>query len=424
MEERRRQFIPGLGILLLAIVLLSAVGSLLHDYREVGYEGVGALLWGGAVLLTFILGTAHLSRRVLPLQNNLGWAEGFRLLWRSYLMGVNRLLEGRPREPLHTPSKNKKTAAAALSPSFQLLGAGFLFSHEAAAITRGNSFVRADGPGLVFLHPGEVIAQIFDLRTQTRKQSVSATTRDGIPVETSVSVTFHVRRLPPGERRPRSVETDAIPYPYDRQALFDLTYAGSVSGDADRLSWADQICPQAATLLVGEIGRFTLDQLLVSGGAEPMGEIKANVKRGLEAQQTSDDGPTLPKGVTIAGVGVGGLTLHKDVVTKRLATWQVEWEGQATKSIAEGDLETQRLVNRARARAVADSLDGLLSSIEAVQTQGQGGQLHEVILSQLTQSLEAMLTNHAFGELPQRTQLLTLAADTSHELRRFMEGEG
>ena len=35
-----------------------------------------------------------------------------------------------------------------------------------------------------------------------------------------------------------------------------------------------------------------------------------------------------------------------------------------------------------------------------------------------------MLTNHAFGELPQRTQLLTLAADTSHELRRFMEGEG
>ena len=84
MEERRRQFIPGLGILLLAIVLLSAVGSLLHDYREVGYEGVGALLWGGAVLLTFILGTAHLSRRVLPLQNNLGWAEGFRLLWRSY----------------------------------------------------------------------------------------------------------------------------------------------------------------------------------------------------------------------------------------------------------------------------------------------------------------------------------------------------
>ena len=424
MEERRRQFIPGLGILLLAALLLGAVGSLLHDYREVGYEATGALIWGGAVLITFLLGTAHLSRRVLPLQSNLGWAEGFRLLWRSYLMGVNRLLEGRPREPLSAPSKSKKPAAGALSPSFQLLGAGFLFSHEAAAITRGNSFVRADGPGLVFLQPGETIAQIFDLRTQTRKQSVSATTRDGIPVETSVSVTFHVRRLPPGERRPRSVETDAIPYPYDRQALFDLTYAGSVAGDADRLSWADQICPQAATLLVGEIGRFSLDQLLVNGGVEPLGEIKANIKRGLEAQQTSDDGPTLPKGVTIAAVGVGGLKLPDEVVIKRLETWQVEWLGRATRNLADGDLTTQRLVNRARARAVVDSLDGLLGSIEAAQAQGQGGQLHEVILSQLTQTLEAMLTNQPLSELPQRTQLLTLAADTSDELRRFMEGEG
>ena len=421
MEEQRRQFIPGLGILLLAALLLGAIGALLHDYREVEYRGVGALLRGGAVLITFVLGTVHLSRRVLPLQNNLGWAEGFRLLWRSYLMGANALLAGRRHEPLHTTTKSKKPSATTLSPSFQLLGAGFLFSHQAAAITRGNSFVRADGPGLVFLHPGEAIAQIFDLRTQSRKQPVEATTRDGILVKTSVSVSFHVRRLPPGERRPRSVETDTIPYPYDRQALFDLTYAGSVAGEEGRLSWADQICPQAATLLVGEIGRFTLDQLLVSGAAEPMGEIKANIKRGLEAMQTSEDGPTLPKGVTIASVGVGGVELPEDVVTKRLGTWQVEWHSQATGDIAVATIETQRLVNRARARAVADSIDSLLSSIETVQAQGQGGQLHEVILQQLTKSLETVLTKQVISDLPQRAQLMNLASSTSHELRRALE---
>lgn len=424
MEEQRRQFIPGLGILLLAALLLGAVGALLHDYREVEYRGVGALLWGGGVLITFVLGTVHLSRRVLPLQNNLGWAEGFRLLWRSYLIGVNDLLAGRRHEPLHTTTttaKSKKPSVITLSPSFRLLGAGFLFSHEAAAITRGNSFVRADGPGLVFLNPGETIAQVFDLRTQSRKQDVEATTRDGIPVKTSVSVSFHVRRLPTGERRPRSVETDTIPYPYDRQALFDLTYAGSVAGEEGRLSWADQICPQAATLLVGEIGRFNLDQLLVSAGAEPMGEIKANIKRGLEALQTSEDGPTLPKGVTIANVGVGSLTLPDDVVTKRLATWQVEWNSQATGHIAVATIETQRLVNRARARAVADSIDSLLSSIETMQAQGQGGQLHEVILQQLTKSLETVLTKQVISDLPQRAQLMNLASTTSHELRRALE---
>lgn len=421
MEEERRQFIPGLGILLLAALLLAAVGALLHDYREVEYRGVGALLWGGAVLITFVLGTVHLSRRVLPLQSNLGWAEGFRLLWRSYLMGVNQLLAGQRHEPLHTIKQSKKSPVSTLSPSFRLLGAGFLFSHEAAAITRGNSFMRADGPGLVFLHQGEAIAQIFDLRTQSRKQEVEATTRDGIPVKTSVSVSFHVRRLPTGERRPRSVETDTIPYPYDRQALFDLTYAGSVAGEEKRLSWADQICPQAATLLVGEIGRFTLDQLLESAAAEPMGEIKANIKRGLEALQASEDGPTLPKGVTIASVGVGGLELPDEVVIQRLATWQVEWQSRATSDRAAGAIETQRLVNQARARAVADSIDSLLSSIEAVQVQGQGGQLHEVVLQQLTKSLETILTKQVLADLPQRGQLLSLTSDTARELRRVLE---
>lgn len=421
MEEERRQFIPGLGILLLAALLLAAVGALLHDYREVEYRGVGALLWGGAVLITFVLGTVHLSRRVLPLQSNLGWAEGFRLLWRSYLMGVNQLLAGQRHEPLHTIKQSKKSPVSTLSPSFRLLGAGFLFSHEAAAITRGNSFMRADGPGLVFLHQGEAIAQVFDLRTQSRKQEVEATTRDGIPVKTSVSVSFHVRRLPTGERRPRSVETDTIPYPYDRQALFDLTYAGSVAGEEKRLSWADQICPQAATLLVGEIGRFTLDQLLESAAAEPMGEIKANIKRGLEALQASEDGPTLPKGVTIASVGVGGLELPDEVVIQRLATWQVEWQSRATSDRAAGAIETQRLVNQARARAVADSIDSLLSSIEAVQVQGQGGQLHEVVLQQLTKSLETILTKQVLADLPQRGQLLSLTSDTARELRRVLE---
>ena len=102
MEEPRRQFIPGPGILMLAILLLGAAGALLHDYREVPYDAVGAFLWGGAVLITFLLGTAHLSRRLLPIQGNLGWTEGFRLLWRSYTLGVNRILGERRHEPVST----------------------------------------------------------------------------------------------------------------------------------------------------------------------------------------------------------------------------------------------------------------------------------------------------------------------------------
>jgi len=420
MEEPRRQFIPGLGILLLSAILLGMVGALLHDFRGVGYGRVGALIWAGGVLITFVLGTAYLSRRLLPLQGNSGWGEGYRLLWRSYLLGVNNLLSGVRHEPLGS-ARPKKTAVSALSPSFQLLGAGFLFSHEAAAITRGNSFMRAAGPGLVLLQPGETIAKVFDLRTHSRKQSVSATTREGIPVETSVTVSFHVRRLSPNERRPRSVETDAIPYPYDRQALFDLTYAGAVAGE-NHLDWTEQVAPQAATLLVGEIGRYTLDQLLESGGAGPLGEIKANIKRGLEALQTSEEGPTLPKGITIVSVGVGGLEPPEDVARKRLETWQVKWQAQAEKAIADGKAEGLRLINQARTQALSDAIDSLLTSIEAAQNLGQSP-LPDVILSQVVATLEGLAANQALHNLPQNTQWLSDASDASREIRYLLGPE-
>lgn len=425
MEEPRRQFIPGPGILMLAILLLGAVGALLHDSRDVPYDAVGALLWGGAVLVTFLLGTAHLSRRLLPIQGNQGWTEGFRLLWRSYTLGVNRLLAERRHEPMASTTKAKKAAPdGGPSPSFALLGAGFLFSHEAAAITRGNSFVRADGPGLVLLRYGENIAQVFDLRDQVRKQDVKATTRDGIPIDTSVSVTFHVQRRDTSQRQQRSVEMDRIPYPYDRNALFHLTYAGSVTGDDIRLSWTDQICPLAATLLVSEIGRYTLDQLLVSGAAQPLDDIKKNIKRGLEEMQTNDSGPTLPKGITIKGVGVGALGLPKepDVVGKRIESWQGEWESKAQQAVEDSKLQLQQMTNQARAHALADSIDSLLAGIEAVHAQGET-QLHDVILSQVVNVLEAMTTNETSSGLPRRTQWLSLAADTSQEIRHFLEQE-
>ncbi len=420
MEEPKRKFIPGLGILLLSAILLGTVGALLHDFREVGYGRVGALLWAGGVLITFVLGTAYLSRRLLPLQGNSGWGEGYRLLWRSYLMGVNHWLSGVRHEPIGLV-KPKKTAVAALSPSFQLLGAGFLFSHEAAAITRNNSFIRAAGPGLVLLLPGETIAKVFDLRTQSRKQSVSATTREGIPVDTSVTVSFHVRRLSPTERRPRSVQTDAIPYPYDRQALFDLTYAGTVAGD-NQLDWTEQVAPQAAMLLVGEIGRYTLDQLLESGGVGPLSEIKASIKRGLQAMQESEEGPSLPKGITIVSVGVGGLEPPEEVTKKRLETWQARWQSQADKAIADGKTEALRLINQARAQALSDNIDSLLTSIEAAQDLGQSP-LPDVILSQVVSTLEKLATSQAMHNLPHNTQWLSQVADASHQLRDVLGAE-
>lgn len=418
MAERERQFIPGLGILLLAIILLGAIGALLHDTNGVPLGPAGAIMWGGAVLVTFVLGTAYISRRLLPLQGNAGWSEGFRLLWRNYTMGAANLLYGRRAEPSTPSSRKKKPKTHELSPSFGLLGAGFLYSHEAAAIVRGNSYSRADGPGLVFLSSGESITKVFDLRPHFRRMDVSAVTRDGIPVETSVSVVFQVRRPAPDQRRPRSIETDAIPYPYDRDALFDLTYTASIADD-DKRDWTEQVCPQAAAMLVTEISKFTLDELLVSAGAEPMDKIKDRIKTGLKEQQGDSEFQTLSKGIDIVGVGIGGLELPPDVVAKRLTTWQVAWRNRISHESISADIEAQRLYNQARARAQVENIENLLTSIEAMRKHG-GIALHEVVMLRLMEILEAISASRTLVPMASRAAMTSLASEAAGELRQAL----
>jgi regulator of protease activity HflC (stomatin/prohibitin superfamily) len=421
MQKRERQFIPGIGILLLATILLGVLGAVLHDFRGVGFGMVGGLIWGGAVLVAFLLGTAYVSRRLLPQQGTQSWSSGFRLLWRNYTRGAASLLYGGHRAAVALLSRKKKSAAPIKAPSFSLIGAGFLMSHEAAAITVGNSYKRADGPGLVFLHQGETVAQVFDLRPQSRKMPVSAVTRDGIPVETSVSVAFQVRRPSPTQRRPRSIEADVIPYPYDRDALFELNYTSSITDD-DKRNWTEQVCPQAAVLLVSEIGKYTLDELLVSAASEPMGEIRDRIKSVLQEQQSDDQMQMIPKGIDIIGVGVGALELPADVTEKRLTTWQVEWRNRIDQETTSGDIEAQRLYQQARADAQVENIENLLVSIEAMRRQG-GIELHEVVMLRLIEVLEAATAAGVTPRSASRTELASLAAEATDKIRQALGGE-
>lgn len=423
MEDQQRQFIPGLGILVLTIILLGVVGAILHDFNGVEFGRYGAIIWGLAALFTFVLGTAYLSRRLLPIQDNLGWSDGFRLLWNNYLLGVTNLLYGRGQETSarYLAPKKKKADLNSTAPSFKYLDAGFLFTHEAASVTIGNSYSRAVGPGLVILRDGERIDQIFDLRPQSRKAPVSATTRDGIPVETSVSVTFQVRRPAPDQRRPRSIEADVLPYPYDPDALFDLAYSASVVDDEKR-PWTEQVAPQAAALLITEIHKCTLDELLESGGAEKLGEIKERIKSGLREQQSDDTPQTLSKGIEIVGIGVGPLELPDDVTAKRLSTWQVDWQNRVSHELISGDIEAQRLYQQARARAQVENVENLLLNIEAMRRQG-GVELHEVVMLRLMEVVEAISSDRSLTPGAPQNALRSLAAEATSKMRSALDME-
>src|SRR5438105_1075810 len=70
---------------------------------------------------------------------------------------------------------------------------------EMPQATRGPALVRAAGPGIDFIAPGERIVAALDLRRQSRGTAAKALTRDGIECSAFVSVTFGLD--PDPERR-------------------------------------------------------------------------------------------------------------------------------------------------------------------------------------------------------------------------------
>jgi hypothetical protein len=420
MEKRERQFIPGLSVLLLAILLFGGIGLFLRDARGVAYGVAGAIIWGGAVLVTFLLGTIYLSRRVLPIHGNPGWSEGFRLLWRNYLSGASAIIKLQKPVSTAEASRRKKTQTQELAPSFEYLGAGFLPSHQAAAVTRGTSYSRPAGPGLVFLKTGETVTQLFDLRPQVRKQAVSANTRDGIPIDTAVSVTFQVRRPAADPRPGREAELAKTPYPYSPAAIFDLNYAGSMAGEDERQNWTEQVVPQAAALLVSEVSRYTLDELLAGAGTATLGQIKKNIKDALERQQGNDEHQTLSRGIEILNVGVGLPKLAEDVLAKRLSTWRVEWQNRVQHERMAGEIEANRLFQQARARAMIENIENLLVNIDAMQQQNRA-ELHETVMTGLITVLEGISADKTLDPLATAPLMISLAQETSAELRNVME---
>lgn len=371
---------------------------------------MGALLWVAALLVAFTLGTVYLSRVLLPLPDDPGWSGAFRLLWKSYFTGgIRDMTEWYDSAAIMaTPDRPP------VAPSFDILGTGILPAHEAVAIVRGAAYVRADGPGMVFLRPGETIAQVIDLRPQVRRQSLVVNTRDGIPLDTSVSVTFKVRTPaePPEEEILRE-DQERQPYPYDKEAVFHLHYISTVAEGDEIKPWTEQVAPQAATLLVSELGKYTLDELTVDGGADRLGDARRSIKQDMEEQ-------FLPLGIEILSVGIGYLQPPPEVMEQRLTNWQIEWEAKTQLELATGDAEAQRLVQQARARAQIDIIENLVQSIESMRGQNNA-ELHEIVMMRILEVMEQAVTDESVQAIIPRPLLSNMTAEATHELRSTLD---
>jgi regulator of protease activity HflC (stomatin/prohibitin superfamily) len=375
-QSTPRQLDIGVAGLLATAVLLGITAYYLNDSLQVRYGFFGSLIWFIVLAAAFFFSLLYFAQFLLPTEGMDGWVTGLRLLSRSYFEGALPAPNQRPLSPTLPTNiiEENEALPITLSASFLTLKAGIVRSHYALALARGQSFSRPAGPGFVMLNPKEIITNVIDLRRQVRTQSVQANTRDGIPVETNLTVVFRVRQVIPEHNE------DDILYPYDREAIFHVSYANSVDGRSLR-NWTEQISRRAAAILIDELAQYRLNDLYQDDASiAPFDMIQQTIKRQLDRN-------TEQLGVQILAVSVGHLQLPPEVVDQRIKSWQVNWERQIRVQKAVGDAEAGRRLKNARARAQIEIIHNITQNIDAMRRAGNNN-LTQIIMLRMIDALE------------------------------------
>jgi hypothetical protein len=193
---------------------------------------------------------------------------------------------------------------------------------------KGPALVRAAGPGIVFIYPGERVVAALDLRRQSRGASAQALTRDGIECSAHVSVSFGLDPDPgrsagaSGSAQPERGERSHPAYHFNRTSAFRAVY-GVALGEKQALAWTDLPLTVAIERFRDVLSEYKLDDLFAPTKSDvyPFSAFQGRVA-GLVK-----DAPVLrERGLVVYGVGVSGFTMPREVVNQRIRSWQARWQ--------------------------------------------------------------------------------------------------
>ncbi len=381
--QKRTRPNPGAIRLFVAVLLAGFLGLIWKDYLQVPFGLLGSIVWVGALLIAFSFGLLFYARFILPIPGNEGWTEGLYLLLRHYSQQANRFMAHLVTPP---PSKRHElpeptvVSRYALPQSLETLGAGMVPSHLALSLAKGTAFSRAAGPGFVILYRGEEIEDVIDLRDISRQEVVQAHTRDGIPVETAVSLKFHVRR------DLNSLEN--FPYPYDSNAIFSVTHIISVDERNRDKPWTEQLIPHARDLVLAQFNQYTLDELLQTATLDLINN---------QIRKTMAD-TFGPQGIEIISASASRPKLPQEVTEQRLKVWQAYWQHKIQEKYTAIGEEMIRRIKQTKARIQIEIIQNIVHNIEAVR-QTNPEHLTEIITLRMIEAMEEAASDNSVQAL-------------------------
>ncbi|MDY7076442.1 MAG: SPFH domain-containing protein [Chloroflexota bacterium] len=264
-----------------------------------------------------------------------------------------------------------------------LAGPGIILTgcDHAVALSTGQKFKGAKGPGIIFTDMSDHPKHIIDLRVQLRAFPVEARTKDGIAIKV---FTFTPFQIDTGNEKPELGKG----FPYRSSAVFKAVHAQLVEHvDSSQMpenlkqhEWYD--LPQlAGERIVREIiSRYEFDELYApfelhtDPGQDPRSKIGQELGKELEK--------VLPDwGLQRIGSGISNLMpVDERVIEQRIEAWQADWARKIMLKQATGQSRRIRLVEQARAQAQIDIILAIGKRIEQLRATGDPVPLDAILL--------------------------------------------
>jgi len=395
--DAQQQSRSSILLLLLLIIILSIVAGLFFkDYRQVPYGWFIVIIWLAASFFALCFGILYYAQFILPQYEGESWLEGVAMM----LRGGTRLAAPPKRSAKGEDFPGQKH----LPTSFDSLRAGVLQSHQVLSLNIGTQFARASGPGYVRMTTGEVIAQVIDLRKHVRSQEVMINTRDGIPLDTNVSVTFQIK-LSEGHD-----DDNMMVYPYLKSAIFQVSQSGSIDQENKLLPWTEQLAPQAASYVVSELAQFTLNEL--SQAPNLLNGVQNRIRRLLRTNFDS-------MGIKVFKVTVSLRDLPQEISDQRMENWRAPWKSQIQAQIAASDANKIRRIKQARAKVQVEIIQNIVQNIDEMRREDDAVLAQIVTLRMIEALNDAVSSKSLQAHVPEQV-LAGLTLETTNQMNSLI----
>jgi regulator of protease activity HflC (stomatin/prohibitin superfamily) len=363
------------------------------------------LIDAAAFALMFFGGLAIISQFVLPVQT---MEERERVLrhFIDYVLGSHGPIifvkEGKIVGRQEELKKYGQGVALLDSSSAIVLERTYASSWWRPAPRGGVPLVRAAGPGVVFIQPGERIVETLDLRRQSRSTPAKALTRDGIEVTANIGVVFGLSREPPAssqvsgdqalpvERRDRNKPARL----FEPERAFRAVY-GAALGEKQPVGWTELPVAVAVETFRNLLAEYTLDSLFqpTAHSVYPFGDFQARAAAAVKEAHVLEE-----RGLIVFNVSVGGLKLPREVVNQRVRSWQARWQKAVIQNVASG--KRQQIVTQGRWQVSAQEtiLENMKERLEAAKSPAEKRALAVLLINVLQRAASEPATRQLLSK--------------------------